>query len=163
MASVYENNPAAFPIFRPLTIIDKLNQKISEVVTVIYNAAQIINVKWSDIIISKSLLAKTVERVEKRKVYLHVFHNGLQIGELNETVLLGFWMVRLCPFYIKTGGNVNVRFAAYLICSAIQYVARQSGRNANINVETMNDLCYALRYQDISKEALMYIAKSMIY
>jgi Glu-tRNA(Gln) amidotransferase subunit E-like FAD-binding protein len=80
------------------------------------------------------------------------------------TALQCFWIVKTLPFHdIRNSSNsINIFFAAYLFLNMVKSVANKTGKKANITKQIVTDLCYGFYYQDISKEALMRIAESLI-
>ena len=58
--------------------------------------------------------------------------------------------------------ELNPRIALYLFNSVITYYAKKHNRKANISDFLYKDLYYSFRFRDISKEAIMALAESMI-
>ncbi|MDR0868807.1 MAG: hypothetical protein LBP75_10120 [Planctomycetota bacterium] len=108
-------------------------------------------------------LLRIVERVEKRRVYFHIFHD-MQMGELNEAALYAFWILKLCPFGIagKDGGAFNALIAARIFTGAVRAAAQSHGKSTTFTRELVEKLIYSFRYRDLSKEALMLMADGFI-
>jgi len=120
-----------------------------------------------------SLIREIISRVEKRKVYFHLFHNGLEMGELNEIALYCFWILKFQPFKLKhdkitatrNTNKVNVLIAVYLFLAAVKTaVNKKKGTNYGLNIsnEFLKNLVYSFKYQDLSKEAIMGWAKCLL-
>ena len=155
--------PNEFPIF---SHIDKniIDQMITKLTRLLQNISTILSVNPSEIIISEELLIEVIERVEKRRVYFHVFHDGCKMGELNEGALLCFWIVKLHPFHHpKINSKVlNTKIAICLFTNAVYYFSEVKKRDRKISEQFINDLYYSLMYRDISKESLMVLAESFV-
>jgi len=120
-----------------------------------------------------SLIREIISRVEKRKVYFHLFHNGLEMGELNESALYCFWILKFQPFKLKRNkitatrntNKVNVLIAVHLFLAAVRIaVNKKKGTNCALNIsnEFLKNLAYSFKYQDLSKEAIMGWAKGLL-
>jgi len=113
--------------------------------------------------ISENVLMEIFERVEKRRIYFHIFHK-CKMGELNEGALFCFWIAKLQPFHhplIKTS-KLNARLAAVLFANTIAFHLEKTGQKKEIPGHFGDSLVYALLYRDISKEALMILAESFL-
>jgi hypothetical protein len=109
------------------------------------------------------VLIDIVERVEKRRVYFRVFHN-IVMSERNEISLYCFWILKLAPFFNPQDPNdyVNVRFASFLFLRMVSRVGRKAQSRKSISREYVQNLYYAFLYQDISKEAIMLAADTLL-
>jgi hypothetical protein len=87
------------------------------------------------------------------------------MNELNEVSLLCFWILKLHPFFSdKTQSDIlNAKIALYLFLTAVSYTARADGKHINTGDRLVENLYYALRFRDLSKEAIMALAESLIY
>jgi hypothetical protein len=156
------NKPNEFPIFSPLdketikVLLSKLNRYISSFVS---------KSGISDLETQKDIVYDIFERIEKRRIYFHIFYNGCQMGELNEGALLCFWILKLTPFTSsKIATSVlNAKIAVSIFFNMLFYVAELKKKRVNSTEQIMNDLFYAFCYRDLSKEAIMAIAESIIY
>jgi len=87
------------------------------------------------------------------------------MGELNEGCLLCFWILKFMPFKhdkISTQ-TLNVKITLFLFLNMITYVAsKRTKKTVNKSTELVRQLSYALKYRDLSKEALMMIAEAFI-
>jgi hypothetical protein len=104
--------------------------------------------------------------VEKRKIYFHVFHR-LKMDELNETAFYCFWILKLQPFRYRDEcfdtNKLNAEIAAYLLLqAAFKHVKGRSDLTVGITLETLQNLLYAFRYHDLSKEAIMALARNLV-
>lgn len=109
-------------------------------------------------------------RVDKRKDYYIVFHKETYLNEVREFALLAFWVLKFKPFLITSEDgkdynlNINCGFAAYIILAAVdEYIHRKSDGKKKLAVtkEYLEKFKYALKYWDLSKEALMLIAETL--
>jgi hypothetical protein len=111
----------------------------------------------------KGVLFDIVERVEKRRVYFRIFHN-IVMSERNETSLYCFWILKLAPFFDSENPDrhINVTFALFLFLRMIQSVKRGAGNHTSVNHKSVQNLYYAFLYRDISKEAIMLAADTLL-
>jgi hypothetical protein len=137
---------------------NKLEQYLGNIVAVLGIKAT------NEIFCDQEIFFDVVTRVEMRRIYFHVFHKGMEMGELNEGCLLCFWILKFMPFSHDRLSNVvlNVKIAACIFLNMLRYVATKEGKTVNIRGDTVGDLMYAFRYRDLSKEALMILAKSLL-
>ena len=86
------------------------------------------------------------------------------MGELNEACLRCFWILKLNPFTYKdnTGDNINFVFAMGIFTRGVTGTAEKTNKKANFTKEIYNNLSHAFKYRDLSKEAIMAIAESLI-
>lgn len=109
-------------------------------------------------------------RVDKRRDYYIIFHDETHLSEVREAALMAFWILKFKPFLITSekakdlNFNVNCGFAAYIILSAVREdIEREyhGKKELSINKDYVKKLQYALKYWDLSKEALMLIAETL--
>ena len=157
------NKPKDFPLFSP---IDKTtaDQMATKLVKLLGNLSSVLGIDTTEIIRSDDVLLEIIERIEKRRIYFHVFYDGCEMGELNEGALFCFWIVKLHPFYHpKIESNIlNTKIAICLFTNAIYYYSEKTKIERRIPGQFINDLYYSLVYRDISKESLMILAESFI-
>jgi hypothetical protein len=155
------NKPEEFPQFTKLddAVIASLLGKFNQ-----YLGAFSVKTGISNIVISEETLFEIFERIEKRRVYFHIFYKGCKMGELNEGALMCFWIVKLCPFLCHSipADILNAKIAIFLFNSMTSYIARKQGKQARITPKIVEDLYYSFRFRDISKEALMLLAESLV-
>ena len=120
------NKPEEFPIF---TSLDKktIQNMLLRMSNYLYNISDIIKIDHNKIDTSIDIMYEIIERIEKRRIYFHIYYNGCKMGELNEGALMCFWIIKL-----------------------------------NITENIVNDIYYAFRFRDVSKESIMLIAESLI-
>jgi len=118
----------------------------------------------ADIYCRREVLYEIFNRVEMRRVYFHIFHNGIDMGELNEGCLLCFWIIKLMPFEHDKISNItlNVKISLCLFINMLGYVAVKTKRKVNLKGVTVDYLSYAFMYRDLSKEAIMALAESLL-
>ncbi|MDR3020920.1 MAG: hypothetical protein LBU66_08485 [Treponema sp.] len=155
------NKPEEFPIFTKLNdnmareLLGKLNLYLND----FSRATSITN-----IVVHENTLLEIFDRIEKRRVYFHIFYNGCNMSELNEGALLCFWIIKLCPFTCEKiqPDILNAKIAMFLYNKVLSYVAGKTNKQVCITEQKLKDLYYSFRFRDISKEALMLLAGSMI-
>jgi hypothetical protein len=135
-------------------MIEKLNRYLSN-----FPASHGID----DITANMNIIYEITERVEKRRVYFHIFYD-VNMNELNEASLLCFWILKLHPFFSdKMQSDIlNAKIAVYLFLTAASYTARASGKHINTADKLVENFYYAFRFRDLSKEAIMALAESLI-
>ena len=153
------NTPDEFPIF---TNLDERQLIVLCSKMKVYLNDFGINHGISGIYPDPSVLIKICDRIEKRRVYFHIYYNKRRMGELNEASLMCFWILKLMPFSHQAvpTNELNAKIALYLLNNAVIYYARKYNKGANISLS--ENLYYAFRYRDLSKEAIMALAESMI-
>ena len=155
------NTTKDFPIFSKLDMrqITLLSAKFSFYLKDFEANTGLNNIKHDP-----SALIEICERIEKRRVYFHIFYNGCKMGELNEGSLMCFWILKLMPFSHESipANELNAKIALYLLNTMLIYYAKKTNKKVNISATLYSDLYYAFRFRDISKEAIMALADSLI-
>jgi len=158
-------NTDRFPHYEPADeeTMAKLMGKLQSYIQNIAGVLRIDNP--ADIFCRIEVLYEIFNRVEMRRLYFHIFHKGIDMGELNEGCLLCFWILKLMPFEHEKFPNItlNVKIASCLFINMLRYVAKKKGRRVNIKGDTIDYLTYAFMYRDLSKEAIMALAESLLY
>jgi hypothetical protein len=156
------NKPQEFPMFTPPDkgTIESLLAKLNSYLSGFVSASGIFDLSAHDVV-----LYDIFERIEKRRIYFHIFYNGCELGELNEGSLMCFWILKLMPFTSSkiTTGALNARIALSIFFKTLFYVAKTKNKKVNSTKQITDDLFYAFRFRDLSKEAIMALAESMIY
>ena len=152
-----------FPIFSCIdkVVIDKMAAKM---IKLLGNLSYVLHINTTEIIYSEAMLIEIFERIEKRRIYFHVFYKGCEMGELNEGALFCFWIAKLHPFYhpkVETN-ELNAKIAICLFTNAIYFYSERTKQERRIPSDFINDLYYSLLYRDISKESLMVLAESFV-
>ena len=116
---------------------------------------------------NEKTLLEIVERVFKRKIYYHVFHGIENLNIIKETALYCFWLNKLQPFTInfetgETNNRINAKIALNLLKQSLYAYAEQEHKQVNLNESILQNLFYSLLYNDLSKEAIIDIAESLI-
>jgi hypothetical protein len=154
------NIPEEFPIFTKLDIrqITVLSAHFK-----LYLKDFSANTGINDIIIDNSVIIEICERIEKRRIYFHIFYN-CKMGELNEGALMCFWIVKLMPFSHRTisAYELNSKVSQYLFNNVLVYWANKHHKKINTSPEVQERFYYSLRYRDISKESIMLLAESLL-
>jgi len=111
-----------------------------------------------------SVLLDIIEKVEKRRVYFHVFHRAT-MSESDEMSLYCFWILKLTPFFNVENPDypVNAFFALFIFLKTINNLSYERlNRAINLDKEYVDSLIYAFQYRDLSKEAIMAIAEALL-
>jgi hypothetical protein len=152
-------NPRDFPIF---TSPDK--ETIRRALLKISNYLRIFSTKTglTDIAAHDTILYDIIDRIEKRRVYFHIFYNGCEMGEPNEAALLCFWILKRMPFFSPAlpAPILNTKIALYVFIGVLTYLRNTEGTVIAISDQAIKDLYYAFCYRDLSKEAIMLLVKS---
>jgi hypothetical protein len=155
------SRPEDFPIFGSLDkqIFEHMLRKLEGY---LQNLSDVLNIDPSRISFSRQTMLEIIDRVEKRRVYFHVFYDGCKMGELNEGALFCYWILKLHPFFYP-GMDSNILNAKISLCLFTNTIYRYSRAKRKITVispQYLNDVYYSFRYRDISKEALMMMIES---
>jgi hypothetical protein len=126
-----------------------------------------------DVKIDRESFYEIFTRIEKRRVYFHVYHNGMEMGELNEGALFCFWILKLTPFKMEGMATslLNTKIAYIAFVNLVHYIANKTNKKAgtgsklhvNMRSKLMRDMLYTFQYRDLSKEAIMAMAESHLY
>jgi hypothetical protein len=157
------NKPEEFPIF---TTLDKktIQNMLKKMSNYLHNISDIIKIDHQKIDISMDIMYEIIERIEKRRIYFHIYYNGCKMGELNEGALMCFWIIKLNPFHIDGIANniLNAKIALCLFMNMLHYHTQKEKMKLDITENIVNDIYYAFRFRDLSKEAVMLLAESLI-
>jgi hypothetical protein len=155
------NKPEDFPQFTKLddSIVTSLLYKFNQ-----YLAGFSASTGIDGITIFEETLFEIFERIEKRRVYFHIFYNGCRMGELNEGALMCFWIAKLSPFFsYKIPSDIlNAKIAVFLFNSMLSFISKKTGKKIFITTKIVKDLYYSLRFRDISKESIMMLAEGLV-
>jgi hypothetical protein len=157
--------PDEFPLFTQpdSATMQKLMKKIPQF---LHNVAIVLQINNPDeILVCQETLYEILTRVEKRRVYFHVYHNGLKMGERNEGALICFWILKLMPFrHINISTSLlNTKIAYTFFINMLFYEAEKTKKKVNVKSDLYYNLLYAFQYRDLSKEAIMALAESLLY
>lgn len=161
------NKPEDFPIYSqpdPATmkrLMDKIPQFLQ-------NIAAVLQIKNpNEILVCQETLYEILTRVEKRRVYFHIYYDGIKMGERNEGALICFWILKLMPFKHDTipTSTLNIQIAYTFFMNMLFYEAANSKIKRKVNVKSnlLTNTLYAFKYRDLSKEAIMAMAESLLY
>jgi hypothetical protein len=122
----------------------------------------LLGVPEKDVLFQKSVLMEVINRVEKRRVYFKIFYD-CKMSEINEIALFCFWIAKLKPFSHTTDAVINDKIAVFYFFHRIDKTAQTPPVKKLVITEYLvKDLSYDLRYRDVSKEALMTLAKALL-
>ena len=120
------------------------------------------------IICEERVLRDIVTRIEKRRYYFYVFYNRKELGDINEAALFCFWVIKLMPFkqLELNNADLNTKIGYSVLINTLNYVSTydKAYKKKKLNFSTIakRNLLYSLKYRDLSKEAIMAIAESLI-
>ncbi|MDR0867185.1 MAG: hypothetical protein LBP75_01760 [Planctomycetota bacterium] len=155
-------NLAQYPRFAPPTREQSL-LCARRLIAYVRDFAQSINACLP--LIDADRLNELIVRVEQRRVYFHVFHPEMKMGELNEFVLYTFWILKLCPFRLPGDfdpGLFNRDLAFAIFTRAVFNEAIKREKKTHLTRAIIDKLLYDFRYRDLSKEAMMTLAETLI-
>jgi hypothetical protein len=157
------NKVEEFPIF---TSLDKttVQNMLAKMANYLYNISDIIKIDNKKIDTSMDIMYEIIERIEKRRIYFHIYYNGCKMGELNEGALMCFWIIKLNPFHFNGISNniLNAKIALCLFMNMLHYHTQKENIKLNITNKMVDDIYYSFRFRDLSKEAIMILAESLI-
>ena len=157
------NKIEEFPVF---TSLDKttVQNMLAKMASYLHNVSAIIKIDHKKIDTSIDIMYEIIERIEKRRIYFHIYYNGCRMGELNEGALMCFWIIKLTPFHVGGIPNniLNAKIALCLFMNMLHYHTQKENIKLKINQSMVNDIYYAFRFRDLSKEAIMILAESLI-
>jgi len=157
-------DPKDYPYFPKILGTNFVNNKLKRLKYLLWGN-QTNPMLESKIGVDKNSLAEIVNMVERRRVYLHIFHR-INMSQYNEVSLYCFWILKFQPFFpadgnTKTSNEINSIIAYRLLASCIGVTRRKHGKKSSICVK-LNTITHAFRYQDISKESIMLLMASLI-
>lgn len=114
----------------------------------------------NDIFVNEYNLMEVVERVSKRKYYYKVFHGLDHLSEFKVVALICFWICKLKPFVVLKPASplcasTNELFAVHIITSLLEACKEYAEVFHYPDKVTIKNIVYALKYQDLTKEALI--------
>lgn len=125
-------------------------------------------ISMENVCIDKRLVNEAFVRVDKRKDYFLIFHDETYINEIREAALLAYWIIKFKPFTINSNDvtdyrvNLNCGFAAFIILSVVnEYYKREKKAKLDLDKEYLHKFQYALKFWDLSKESMMFIAETL--
>jgi hypothetical protein len=117
------NRPEEFPVFTDpdSETMRRLMEKIPQY---LHNIAAVLGLKSpNEIIVNQEILYELLTRVEKRRVYFHIYYNKKKMGERNEGALICFWILKLMPFKhaIMPNALLNTKIAYTFFINMLYY------------------------------------------
>lgn len=75
-----------------------------------------------------------------------------------------FWILKLAPFVdAKSPDNpINIKFALFLLLRMVRNCRHRCGKPPVTSSHYIKNLAYSFKYRDLSKEAIMSIAESLL-
>ena len=160
------NKPDDFPIFLSPESSEIKKNIEGTVPKLLQNVVHILGIEdQPEIYVDYETMCEIVSRVEKRRVYFHIFYDGIQMGELNEGALICFWILKLMPFkhVAISNSTLNAKIAYSFLLNLLFYVASKTEKRVNVKKAVMEQILYAFKYRDLSKEAIMALMESLLY
>ena len=159
MMMTKSNSPIDFPVYENLKLQD-FKQAFDTFINSLKNTADNYHLKWNEVGKNTSVIIEIINLIQKRRIYFHIFHEK-EMGELNEISLACFWILKLKPFIYIPNKNVNINLflALNLFRLMIERTAKAKGKKIDFPT---SHLIHAFKYRDLSKEAIMAIAESLI-
>jgi hypothetical protein len=155
------SKPEDFPVFGSLDrqTVQRMFRKVEGYLR---NLSDVLKFDTSKISLSIQVMIEIIERVEKRRVYFHIFYEGCKMGELNEGALFCYWILKLHPFSCPgiDSDVLNAKIALCLFINTVYYYSNTNEKITGISPQYLNDVYYSFRYRDLSKEALMIMIQS---
>ena len=149
-------NPKDFPVYENLNKME-FKTALDDFLSLLKNTTIC---DWKFIGKDDELIFEIINLIQKRRVYFHIFHEK-EMGELNEISLMCFWILKLRPFHHKKDPRVNINLTISIVLFK-QFIDRMEKiRGKKIDFPT-SYLLHSFKYRDISKEAIMAIAESLI-
>jgi len=122
---------------------------------------------------------EVIERVRKRTLYFYVYHGIKELGDLKESALYCYWILKLQPFYWgkrhenNPNYKLNAKVALRLFVAGVNtYIADESAKatknglnvkyGINMDDKIFENLYYSFRFKDWNEESLMDLAESLI-
>jgi hypothetical protein len=151
-----------FPVYGKMTH-EEVIKEFNELFLPIKKLCDDLRLSWDDIPYSNETIFDIIDNIHRRRIYFHVYHN-IEMGELNQACLMCFWILKLSPFYslIQPEININFTFALAIFTRGVIFTAKKRFKKANLTEDVMLHLKHAFKYRDLSKEAIMAIAESLI-
>jgi hypothetical protein len=159
------SKPEEFPIYSQPDSAT-MQQLMNKIPQFLRNITAVLQIKSpNEIMVCQETLYEILTRVEKRRVYFHIYYDGKKLGERNEGALICFWILKLMPFKHDTipTSTLNVKIAYTFFINMLYYEAAHSKRKVNIKSDLLTNTLYAFKYRDLSKEAIMAMAESLLY
>jgi hypothetical protein len=141
MASIDKSNKLGdFPKFLPLeqSVVKDMIKNIIQ--RLLQNMITVLGIEdQPEISIDYDTMSEIISRVEKRRVYFHIRHATISNTTLNAKIAYTFFL--------------NVLF----------YVAAKTSKKVNVRKPVLDQILYAFKFRDLSKEAIMALAEGLLY
>jgi len=163
MTSKNHIEPEDFPIFGEWSF-DTYYPRRDDFLRLFKDISEELGVDWDSVEVNENSVFDIIDMVQKRRVYFHVYHNGMEMGELNEACLICFWVLKLSPFCCTTDYdyNLNLLYALGLFTRAVNYEAKRKKEEPKMTRDVVLHLKHTFSRRDLSKEAIMAIARCMV-
>jgi len=158
------SNPGEFPQYEGITR-DGLNKWLGTFKDYLENhAAERYGLSPERVAAHPGALFEIAERVEKQRIYCHIFHKR-EMGELNEMAVTCYWLLKLQPFYSVDNSlasyELNAKIVLFIFVEVLKFHATKTGGRLKLNNKgnQLDNLYYAFRYRNIGRAAMMHLAE----
>lgn len=150
----------------------ELEKRFKNLITLFKNYQEENDIEGLEVQSNFKLINEINIRVDKRKDYYSIFHKGVRLSEVRKAALIAFWILKFKPFLVASEDgrdynlNLNCGFAAYIILGAASEwieIEHHGKKKLKLSDEYLNKFQYALKYWDLSKEAMMLIAETLCF
>lgn len=152
------NDKKYFPVYKTISK-SSANAEIDALLQYLSIKCNDAKVDVSDLHFEERSLLEIFDRVAKRRIYCHIFHEDMEMGELNEAAIICYWLLKLRPFVSLSRGaaDVNGYFALCLAIDTARVYAKKIGKPLALEnnlVEMIKHLHHAFVYRNLGHEAI---------
>ena len=112
-------------------------------------------IKESDLDVDTDSLVEMIVRIDRRKEYYKIYHDGTVMNELKIVALAVYWILRFKPFFYKKNHYINEDFCYFVICGTCKDIHEVYGKEFYLSHVYRNQLQYSLSFWELSQDALM--------
>lgn len=128
--------PSEFPVFSNPPFVE-MKRLYDGIKNYLQNYKSVLGIDDKDeFAFDQNILLEILSRIEKRRVYYHIFHNKMNMGEQKIVSLFCFWVLKLMPFRCKGKPNslVNSKIALCAFINMLYASAFIKKKDCNNNV-----------------------------
>jgi len=119
------------------------------------------NIGIENVDIEMKTFIEILVRIDKRREYFKIYHDGTTMNELKETALLAYWIMKFKPFYLKGEPLINERFSLFIVYGVCKATYDAYGLLFVVSSRYKKQLKYAFIYWELSKESIIMIIQSL--
>ena len=142
---------------------DYIAQNVNTIISIAKLFCRAFNIDSKKFKINVSALKDLIIRVDERKLYFFIYHNGMKPNECKILALFVYWTLKLRPFWLLTDENnsdfaaqINEKFCAYVFMQILYKINPQKCNEVARN-GFLKELAYSFRFRDLTKESLYLI------